>query len=653
MSELPNESGEFDTSWFNFSQKIDAIASRKLTAKNLNNYADDALGDFISVIEDAKKRYSRQPTVVQGTSKGNEIAAFEYLGLDPDYIDIVLDHIVSKADEIHNLDLVAARIMQHVNRVIVSPNAVKPEFIHGDGLYEKKFEPRLNTVLFLLSNSFNIDLENADELRLTAGIVDSSIMRDESYRMLDLPTLNRIILVCDEVGNATFVLDSAIVKQLGINSEMLTSLSKDELSNMFFEHPKSGSRIIQSDSFVEDVINLLEDIPAADQTIARKKVVNTEFLRPKGVISGAAVANKINEQYGSSISHQTIYKVADQLNEEGLINLEKHNFGPKRLINGYTDSDVRAIIAKLDEMDLLYPKAPDGMVSLTGLVSDAIDWGNPDYKEIFNNVLSGVEQKFGALQKYRFVSASSFGVSPEQLPIAKALIDDHVYRIRALIAAKKLHTEMVAEERELSKRPEQHPEGYKTLTQIGAEKGVSSKIYDQAFENVVDRLGEIAHYTHGPRGYRSFTLEQQRIIGEEIDTLKTSERTPGRLTANEIAVTLKVRSDLVRQLLKEQNTPFLIEKVHNKPSPTYDAGIADELSRNALVIRLANLPPAFDGVVSLNAFAKSHHKSNETVEKITRKYHMPLGEFGFGPRSRPAVGLLPQDQRFIEQELEE
>jgi hypothetical protein len=112
-----------------------------------------------------------------------------------------------------------------------------------------------------------------------------------------------------------------------------------------------------------------------------------------------------------------------------------------------------------------------------------------------------------------------------------------------------------------------------------------------------------------------------------------------------------VSDGVVRPLLK--GVPFIKERVSNNPSPTYDESIVEELARDPKVMKLANLPQAFDGVLSLSKYAKSRSRSIETVRKVIKKNHMPIGEFGFGPRSKPATGLLPADQRFIDEKLEE
>lgn len=47
---------------------------------------------------------------------------------------------------------------------------------------------------------------NLKDVKVREGIVDKNMVRKQSYRMVRIPQLQRTVLVCDEEGNATFVL---------------------------------------------------------------------------------------------------------------------------------------------------------------------------------------------------------------------------------------------------------------------------------------------------------------------------------------------------------------------------------------------------------------------------------------------------------------
>lgn len=645
MSETNTVVHEFDTSELDFSAKVDEITGRQLTPKGLTSYANEALEDLIKLIDDVTGQYNRQPTIAQSHNKEQEDTALTYFGSDPDYINSILDFISSKTEEINKLDEQVSRMKHTRDQTIIPAKkhnvAIKP----GDGSFEKRFEPRLNTVLFLLSNKFGIDLDAADpdQIRLSDGPLDKDSMRDVSYNVIELPSMDRTILVCDQVGYATYVFDNALLKQQGLAIDTLLSLSPDELKDLFIAHPKLGISLRSTQSYVEDIASLMEDIPETEEKI--KKGDTVEFLRPDGILAGAAVAAKINAQYGTRISHKTVYAVADQLDAEGLITKTSYKIGPKRNVPGYNDSDYDQIVKRLEERGLLYPPAPADVSSLTTLIGDAVGRQSSAYDKVLADVLARTEQTFGTLPKYRFVAATSFGITEEQLPTVAAIIDEHVDKLRSLAAAKKVLKDLAAE----SKRPE----GTKTLPQIGEASGVSSSLYIKAFENVEAQVRAIADYTYGPNGFRSFNAEQAAVIEAEIERIKTVDRTPGRWTVNELADELGVSNHIVREVLEQISAPHRTERVNNKPSPTYDPDIVEVLRKNEKVIYMANLPSEneHEGVVSLAKYAKSRRMSADTAKKVISKYHMPVGDFGFGPNSKPAAGLLPEDQRFIDDVL--
>ncbi len=77
----------------------------------------------------------------------------------------------------------------------------------GSGLEEKKFQERFAAVLWMLEEKFNL---TRSDCQISLGEAPSDnpegISRIKSYVSIYIPALNRIIELCDEVGNTTFVL---------------------------------------------------------------------------------------------------------------------------------------------------------------------------------------------------------------------------------------------------------------------------------------------------------------------------------------------------------------------------------------------------------------------------------------------------------------
>ena len=64
-----------------------------------------------------------------------------------------------------------------------------------------RFENRLNQILVLL----NREGVTTDDVKMYDGVVSPNMMRQRSYRLVQIPRLNREILVCDQIGEASFV----------------------------------------------------------------------------------------------------------------------------------------------------------------------------------------------------------------------------------------------------------------------------------------------------------------------------------------------------------------------------------------------------------------------------------------------------------------
>jgi hypothetical protein len=109
---------------------------------------------------------------------------------------------------------------------IILPPAFTPNPIkNGSGAppEDPHFKERLKKLLLLLAQNGIY----SDDVILISGNVHETMMRKESYTIIEIPKLNREILVCDQVGEATFV----IYGILGRRTLMLNS--KEDLQNTY------------------------------------------------------------------------------------------------------------------------------------------------------------------------------------------------------------------------------------------------------------------------------------------------------------------------------------------------------------------------------------------------------------------------------------
>lgn len=245
------------------SQQLDHILSRPIKPETINGYASAALEAVVELVQDASVDYRSATYDVHPNQASLEDAAFRHHGLSN--IGRILDHISCKADELDDIDRI-------IEQTLVEPHMIIPPStlpgVKGNGQAEFKqngIQPRLKTILFMLANEFGLDLNDPREVKLPLkGKNDPDAMRQESYALLEIPALNRVILVCDEVGNATYVLDSAELQKAEISQPQLITMTKPELDKSLAANAALGSRLIYTDNYVENIVDLLRKPDLAD-----------------------------------------------------------------------------------------------------------------------------------------------------------------------------------------------------------------------------------------------------------------------------------------------------------------------------------------------------------------------------------------------------
>jgi predicted membrane channel-forming protein YqfA (hemolysin III family) len=140
-------------------------------------------------------------------------------------------------------------LQKTVKGVLVPPKAEEMHTGDGNGDWkEPEFEQRIESLISALQQS---DIYT-DDLIITRGTVEDTMMRQESYYLIEIPKIGREVLMCNQVGEATFVSS----RHLGMETYM--RCTKEELERI------SGVVRITSrgqDTLIEDVIRvLLEDV---------------------------------------------------------------------------------------------------------------------------------------------------------------------------------------------------------------------------------------------------------------------------------------------------------------------------------------------------------------------------------------------------------
>lgn len=118
--------------------------------------------------------------------------------------------------------------------VILPPkDTTKIEKGSGTGLDEFREMPRMQQLIAFLNRNEIF----TDDIQITAGELLPNQMRESTYYLVEIPSLQRSILVCNEVGEATFIVKTYI------NPKLLLTLDKESLQK---QYPTQVSRIIYS-----------------------------------------------------------------------------------------------------------------------------------------------------------------------------------------------------------------------------------------------------------------------------------------------------------------------------------------------------------------------------------------------------------------------
>jgi biotin operon repressor len=336
-----------------FKSELNGIISAKLTPSQLLHYADHAIDQLVQLLEDTSTAYQREPTILFETPREIEDTASRYFDLPS--VESILDHICGKEEEISSIYKQAA-VAPEAEHVVLSPDpGATVDIQPADGTFDREMTsvPRTETIMFILANDFGVDLKDPEQFDIHTGKMPSSMMRKLSYKTIELPQLKRLIFVCNELNNKTFVLDVSAAEKLGISAEQLAHLSKPDLDTLIGESPKLGQSInYREDTFIPRITAAIRNPQRVVDDAQIKEA--PDYLVPKAkedelAISGLAKA--------LGVTDGTIKNIIERLNLPG-VGLRR--FGA-RTTPAYDLND-RGIIRQALETDGL-------LADITGLFS--------------------------------------------------------------------------------------------------------------------------------------------------------------------------------------------------------------------------------------------------------------------------------------------
>ena len=181
-------------------------------------------------------------------------------------------------------------------------------------------------------NDFDIDPDDPEAVSIVRGSVNTNMMREEPYYQVTVPGIDKVILVCQEYGNATFVFNGEWVREQ-VNSNCsskdqperpLADYTKEELGKLIKDNPEQGARILTKKNFTANLVNALKG-GFSQQKL--DKPVDTRYLRssrsskdlppvPDGYATVKDMAKELGLEDGTMLS-----RLARELAKKGKITM--------------------------------------------------------------------------------------------------------------------------------------------------------------------------------------------------------------------------------------------------------------------------------------------------------------------------------------------
>jgi hypothetical protein len=250
---------------FNIENRLKILQERQINPDNIFDFYDDFLNGLIDISEQVLNRYikeERVPTKKDREKGIQEDEAFKYFNLDS------ISEIINKMSGIihersSRLEDIKEEIVSrsHIEKRLFVPPDRDDKYIinvgNGGGIEEKRNIPRLLTLIYILENDLDLNLEDHKDITINKGINEENMMRKESYIRVLIPELNRIVYICDEEGNASFVFDRNSIKEKNLSAFELDNYTKINFNELIENNKNIGVKITQSKNWRERMLTAL------------------------------------------------------------------------------------------------------------------------------------------------------------------------------------------------------------------------------------------------------------------------------------------------------------------------------------------------------------------------------------------------------------
>lgn len=258
----PQEQESKELSKAAFHKRLTAILNVAISVDNIDNYSERTLDSLISLTGEIVAKYRQEITHTSAKGDALENEAYAYYGLTD--IGDVLTRAQEKLTQIESINHYIASHSEESPEVITPPDtySIEVDVAEGDGTFNDRIlVPRLATLLYILENDLGLSKEDAI---LTKGTVLDTMMRNEPYYRVEISELNRVVYLCDEEGNASYIFNAQKLAEANIGLEQLDTATKDDRNALIMSFPGIGARLIQTSRWRDRIVDLLSsDIPVA------------------------------------------------------------------------------------------------------------------------------------------------------------------------------------------------------------------------------------------------------------------------------------------------------------------------------------------------------------------------------------------------------
>lgn len=315
MIERPEVSPSRDISSLEsgYKKKLDEVITSSINPSTLHTFYDDALEFLIATLSSVTASYKEIHPDTSLVGRELEDVATEFFHLPS--IPTLLDAISERQEDLKHLQ---TRIIDHTgmsSEVFVPPSDSEKYGIvqgSGRGLEEKKLIPRLETLVYILEHDLGVTFE--DDVKIVSGITTNAVMREEPYIRVGIEPYGRLVYLCNEEGNATFVFDAETIKKYVPDIETLDKMDKTEYKSIIVSDQSVGVVLrYHADTWRDEVLQALSEpfsLVSKKETPARPVKRRSDFEVIPNKKEGWKTANSLHVVVPAST--ESIRKFADK-----------------------------------------------------------------------------------------------------------------------------------------------------------------------------------------------------------------------------------------------------------------------------------------------------------------------------------------------------